>query len=107
MPEEEGRSAEEVKKQIIESAIQTGIQYTIDRHPDFAERERYLDKQVNRSLIYGAAEEIMSSQEFAELGDGKKQAEIVKNGKAVFQEYYSSPKQFVKKVFIERLPQYP
>ena len=41
------------------------------------------------------------------LGDGKKQAEIVKNGKAVFQEYYSSPKQFVKKVFIERLPQYP
>src|SRR3989344_5303392 len=80
MPEEEGRSAEEVKKQIIESAIQTGIQYTIDRHPDFAERERYLDKQVNRSLIYGAAEEIMSSQEFAELGDGKKQAQYLHQG---------------------------
>ena len=37
------------------------------------------------------------------LGDEKKQKEIIKNGYATFQEYYSSPKQYVKKIFIDKI----
>lgn len=36
------------------------------------------------------------------LGDRPKQEEIIKNGKKIYEEYYSSPKQFVKKIFIDK-----
>lgn len=37
------------------------------------------------------------------LGNQKKQEEIIKNGKIIFNEYYSSPNKFVKKVFIDKV----
>ena len=37
------------------------------------------------------------------LANAKQQGEIIKNGRAIFNEYYASPKQFVKKILIEKV----
>lgn len=64
------------------------------------ERDEMTDdnESIRPEFIPGIVEKIENI-----LGDAKKQAEIIKNSRAVFEEYYSSPKQFVKKIFIDKI----
>ncbi len=64
------------------------------------ERDEMTDDNENLKpeFIPGIIEKVESI-----LSDSKKQQEIIKNGHAIFEEYYSSPKQFVKKIFIDKI----
>lgn len=76
-------------------SMEDGVNYV-----SIGERDEMTDdnESIRPEFIPGIVEKIDSI-----LGDEKKQAEIIKNGRAIFEEYYSSPKQFVKKVFIDKI----
>ena len=75
--------------------MEDGVNYV-----SIGERDEMTDdnEKIKPEFIPGIVEKIESL-----LGDEKKQKEIIKNGRAIFDEYYSSPKQYIKKVFIDKI----
>lgn len=64
------------------------------------ERDEMTDdnETIKSEFIPGIMEKIE-----AILGNETQQKEIIKNGWAIFNEYYSSPKQYMKKIFIDKI----
>lgn len=75
--------------------MEDGVNYV-----SVGERDEMTDD--NEHIKPGCIPQILEKVELI-LGDEKKQKEIVKNGYATFEEYFSSPKQYVKKIFIDKI----
>jgi hypothetical protein len=75
--------------------MEDGVNYV-----SIGERDEMTDdnEQIKPEYIPGIIDKIEQI-----LSDTKKQAEIIKNGKEIFNQYYSSPKQFVGKVFMSKI----
>ncbi len=75
--------------------MEDGVNYV-----SIGERDEMTDdnEQIKPEYIPGIIDKIEQI-----LSDTKKQAEIIKSGKEIFNQYYSSPKQFVEKVFISKI----
>jgi hypothetical protein len=75
--------------------MEDGVNYV-----SIGERDEMTDdnEQIKPEYIPGIIDKIEQI-----LSDTKKQAEIIKNGKEIFNQYYSSPKQFVEQVFISKI----
>lgn len=69
---------ERVVKEIIKSAIQTGVEYILNTNPLL--NEEYLKSQINGEVIYDTAGGIIQSEEFAKLGDGQTQSQYLHQG---------------------------